>query len=342
MPQWHKLVPEVKTIVLEAPGRFALTQTPDPGQPGPGEVLLGVRNIGICGTDLHAFRGKQPFFQYPRILGHELGVEVLGVGDGVTNVRPGDHCALNPYLQCGACGPCLRGRTNCCEKLRVIGVHIDGGMRERILHPASHVYPSIKLGLPQLALVETLGIGCHAVNRARVQPGERALVVGSGPIGLTVLEFLRVASADFGLLEISAARRAFAAKMFPEIRLYESADALQDGHELPTTVFDCTGNPNSMQASFKYIANGGTLVFVGLFAGDVTFHDPEFHRRETTLLASRNGTPAEHRRIIALLEEGKIDTSAWISERAPIDAMIDRFPNWLDPNAGIVKAVVDF
>jgi len=333
----------VKTIVLEEPGRFALTQTADPGLPGPGEVLLQVRNIGICGTDLHAFRGKQPFFQYPRILGHELGVEVLAVGDGVTNVKPGDHCALNPYLHCGQCGPCRRGTTNCCEKLRVIGVHVDGGMRERILHPATHVYASTKLSLPALALVETLGIGCHAVNRSRVKPGERTLVVGSGPIGLTVLEFLRVEGADFALLEISPARRAFAAKMFPGIRLYESAEALQsDGHELPTIVFDCTGNPGSMHASFQYIANGGTLVFVGLFVGDVTFHDPEFHRRETTLLASRNGTPAEHRRILALLEEGKIDTSAWISERASIDAMIDRFPHWLDPNAGIVKAVIDF
>lgn len=331
----------MKTIILEEPGRFALTQTAEPGQPGPGEVLLGVRNIGICGTDLHAFRGKQPFFQYPRILGHELGVEVLAVGDGVTNVKPGDHCALNPYLHCGVCGPCRRGTTNCCEKLRVIGVHVDGGMRERILHPATHVYPSAKLSLPQLALVETLGIGCHAVNRSRVRAGERTLVVGSGPIGLTVLEFLRVQGADLGLLEISPARRDFAAKMFPGIRLYESAGALADGNELPTLVFDCTGNPNSMQASFKFIANGGTLVFVGLFVGDVTFNDPEFHRRETTLLASRNATAEEHLQIIALLEAGRIDTSAWISERAPLDGMIDRFPHWLDPNAGIVKAVVD-
>lgn len=318
-----------------------MTQTPEPASPAPGEVLLQVHHVGICGTDLHAFRGKQPFFQYPRILGHELGVEVLAVGEGVTNVKPGDRCALNPYLHCGVCGPCRRGRTNCCEKLKVIGVHVDGGMRERILHPATHVYASAQLSLPQLALVETLGIGCHAVNRSRVAAGERTLVVGSGPIGLTVLEFLRVEGADLGLLEISAARREFAAKMFPGIRLYESAEAVQAA-ELPTTVFDCTGNPASMQASFRYIANGGTLVFVGLFVGDVTFHDPEFHRRETTLLASRNATPVEHRRIIELLEEGKIDTSAWISERAPLDAMIDRFPAWLDPNAGVVKAVVDF
>ena len=317
-----------------------MTDTPDPGLPALGEVLLAVRNIGICGTDLHAFRGKQPFFQYPRILGHELGVQILAVGEGVTNVQPGDHCAVNPYLECGVCSPCRRGKTNCCEKLRVIGVHIDGGMRERIILPATHVYPSAKLSLPQLALVETLGIGCHAVNRAHLEPGERTLVIGAGPIGLTVLEFLRVEGASLGLLELSPARRAFAQKMFPDVRIYESLEAVL-ADELSGAVFDCTGNKDSMMGAFKLIANGGKLIFVGLFVGDVTFHDPDFHRRETTLLASRNGTPAEHRRIISLLEEGRIDTSAWITERAPLESMIDRFPHWLDPAAGIVKAVVD-
>lgn len=331
----------MKTIVLQEPGRFLMTDTAEPDSPGPGEVLLGVRNVGICGTDLHAFRGRQPFFQYPRILGHELGVEVLATGPGVDHVRPGDRCAVNPYLHCGACGACRRGKTNCCEKLRVIGVHTDGGMRERIVLPAAHVYPSQKLSLPQLALVETLGIGCHAVGRSAVTPGERTLVIGAGPIGLTVLEFLRVEGADLAILEISPARRAFAAKMFPGVRFYESAEAVL-AEELPTLVFDCTGNKDSMHGAFKLVANGGKLVLVGLFVGDVTFHDPEFHRREMTLLSSRNATPAEHRRIISLLEEGRIDTSAWISERAPLEAMIERFPAWLDPAAGIVKAVVDF
>jgi len=331
----------VKTLILEEPGRFALADTPDPGMPGAGEVLLGVRNIGICGTDLHAYRGKQPFFTYPRILGHELGVEVLAVGPGVATVKPGDHCAVNPYLNCGECAPCRRGKTNCCEKLRVIGVHCDGGMRERIVLPATHVYASTKLSLPALALVETLGIGCHAVHRAQVEKGERTLVVGAGPIGLTVLEFLRVAGADLGLLEISPARRAFARRMFPDVRLYENVEAVL-AEELPSVVFDCTGNKDVMAQSFKLIVNGGKLVLVGLFVGDLSFHDPDFHRRETTLLASRNGLPAEHRWIIQLLEEGRIDTSAWISERASADEMAGRFPHWLDPNSGIIKAVVDF
>jgi threonine dehydrogenase-like Zn-dependent dehydrogenase len=331
----------MKTIVLAAPGQFRITGTPRPADPGPGEVRVAVRAVGICGTDLHAFRGKQPFFTYPRILGHELGVEVLAAGPGVTSVKPGGLCSVNPYLNCGECGPCRRGATNCCEKLRVLGVHVDGGMREEILVPATHLYPSDSLGPAQLALVETLGIGAHAVGRAKPVPGERALVVGAGPIGLATLEFLRIEGTALGLLELVESRRSFAAARFPGISLYSDFDEALAA-SAATLVFDCTGNPASMHAAFKLPVNGGRLVFVGLFVGDVTFHDPDFHRKELTLLASRNARPDEHRRIVTLLETGRIDTSAWISERVPADAIVDRFPHWLDPAAGVVKAIIEF
>lgn len=331
----------MKTIILEEPGKFTFTETAPPPAPGPGEAVAAVRNIGVCGTDFHAFRGKQPFFSYPRILGHELAVEVLAVGPGVDNLKAGDRCAVNPYLHCGQCGPCNRGKTNCCEKLKVIGVHVDGGMRDQITLPASHLYPSQNLTLSQLALVETLGIGAHAVMRSAVQKGERALVIGAGPIGLAVIEFLRIDGADIGLLEIDEKRRGFCTATYGVTRCYHSAEAVK-ADELATVVFDCTGNPNSMMQAFQYVANGGKLVFVGLFVGDVTFHDPEFHRREMTLLSSRNCTPPEHRRIIDLIEAGRIDTSAWISDRVPAAGMIGRFPHWLDRDSGIVKAIVEW
>ncbi len=336
----HWRIP-MKTIVLEEPGRFVLTETEPPAAPGPGEVAVWVRSIGICGTDLHAFRGKQPFFSYPRILGHELGVEIAAIGDGVTGLAPGDRCAVNPYMHCGECAPCRRGKTNCCTVLKVLGVHVDGGMRESIVLPAAHVYKSGKLTLRQLALVETLGIGAHAVGRSDVQPGERTLVIGAGPIGLAALEFLRIEGADLALLETSENRRRFAASAFPGIRLYSNLDEAAANADA-TLVFDCTGNPASMHASFKLPVNGGKLVFVGLFPGDVTFHDPEFHRKELTLLASRNARPDEHRRIVALLEEGRIDTTPWISETAPAMEIVERFPRWLDVSAGVVKAVIEF
>ena len=328
----------VRNLILEQPGQFAWLDTPEPASPAAGEALVRVLSIGICGTDLHAYRGRQPFFSYPRILGHELAVEVVALGADATGVEVGDRCAVNPYLNCGKCQACLRGKTNCCESLKVLGVHVDGGMRERFVLPASHLYPNARLSTAQLALVETLGIGSHAVLRGQPMAGERVLVIGAGPIGLSVIEFLKVAGAEVELVDLSQKRRDFCQKHYPLRACYESAEGIE-----PTTlVFDCTGNPQSMQGAFRLVANGGKLVFVGLFVGDVTFHDPDFHRKEITLLATRNSTPAEHRRIIELMEAGQIDTAPWVSDRVPVDEMVARFPHWLDPEAGVVKAVVDW
>lgn len=189
----------MKTVTLDQPGRFTFTDTPQPGVPQAGEVLVRVLTVGICGTDLHAFEGTQPFFTYPRILGHELAVEVI---DGnASEFKPGDKCAVNPYMTCGVCAACVRGRTNCCAKMRVIGVHSDGGMRDCILIPAKQLYKCEKLPPVQIPLVETLGVGIHATGRAEVQPGDRAIVCGAGPIGLSVIEFLKLADADIGVVE---------------------------------------------------------------------------------------------------------------------------------------------
>src|SRR6187200_130629 len=180
----------MRTVVLEEPGRLAATSTRPPGGPPRGAALVRVHRVGVCGTDFHAWHGRQPFFTFPRILGHELGVEVLEVGDGVTAVSPGDRCAVEPYLNCGACAACRRGRGNCCERLQVLGVHVDGGMRELLHVPADKLHRSRALNLETLALVETLSVGAHAVARGRPTPSDLVLVVGAGPIGLSVAIFV--------------------------------------------------------------------------------------------------------------------------------------------------------
>src|ERR1043165_2258751 len=177
----------MKTITLQNPGKFVLHDTPAPETLAPGEALVRVRRVGVCGTDLHAYRGRQPFFTYPRILGHELGVEVLSIS-GNDEIKPGDLCCVEPYLNCGKCIACRRGRTNCCATLKTLGVHTDGGMREIIRVPANKLHKSAKVTLDQLAHVETLGIGAHAVDRARLESGEWVLLIGAGPIGLSVLQ----------------------------------------------------------------------------------------------------------------------------------------------------------
>ena len=331
----------MRTAILDQPGRFQFADSGHPGAPGAGEVLARVLTIGICGTDLHAFEGTQPFFTYPRILGHELAVEVVAAGEGAGEFEAGDLCAVNPYVTCGVCAACSRGRTNCCAKMSVIGVHTDGGMRDQILLPAKQLYKCRKLPPSQIPLVETLGVGIHAVGRAAPRTGDRALVVGAGPIGLSVIEFLRVAGADIGVVEKMPERLEFAARHHLLRRYYPShQEARQEAPSM--LVFDCTGDKPSMEGSLQLLEQGGTLIFVGLVNNTISLFDPDLHRREVTILASRNSTPAEHHRVLDYMESGRIDVTAWPTECAAPAAMGDRFPRWLHREAGIVKAIIDW
>ena len=331
----------MKTAILDHPGCFSFTESAHPGTPAQGEVLVRVLNIGICGTDLHAFEGTQPFFTYPRILGHELAVEVVSCGDGVGELEPGDLCAVNPYVTCGACAACIRGRTNCCAKMSVIGVHTDGGMRDQILLPAKQLYKCRNLPPAQIPLVETLGVGIHAVGRAAPGAGDRAIVAGAGPIGLSVIEFLRVSGADIGVIEKIPERLDFAARRHNLQRYYPSHEEARQ-EEPSILVFDCTGDRSSMEASLQLLQQGGTLVFVGLINDTISLFDPDLHRREATILASRNSRPDEHHRVLDYMESGRIDVSGWPTESVGPAAMENRFPRWLNREAGVVKAIIDW
>jgi 2-desacetyl-2-hydroxyethyl bacteriochlorophyllide A dehydrogenase len=332
----------MKTAILEQPGRFTLTETERPGAPGPGEALVRVTVVGICGTDLHAFEGTQPFFTYPRILGHELAVEVLETGEGVNDFRAGDQCAVNPYMACGECVACKVGRSNCCAKMRVIGVHSDGGMRDVIVLPAKQLYKCEKLPPLQIPLVETLAVGIHAVGRAAAQPGDRAIVAGAGPIGLSVLEFLRAAGlTDIGVIEKMPERLAFAVKHHGLKRYYPSHEEARQ-EDPSALVFDCTGDKGSMDGAIHLLQQGGKLIFVGLINDRISLFDPDLHRREATILASRNSTPAEHRRVLEAMESGRVDVTDWPTEAVGPASMNNRFPAWLHREAGIVKAVIDW
>ncbi|BCU78126.1 zinc-binding alcohol dehydrogenase family protein [Luteolibacter sp. LG18] len=339
----------MKTLVLREPGQIALDTSAEPSAPGAGEALVRVHRVGVCGTDIHAFRGKQPFFSYPRVLGHELGVEVLAVGEGVANVKAGDRCSVEPYMNCGTCVACRKGKGNCCTRIEVIGVHKDGGMRERFILPARKLHPSAQLSYDQLALVETLGIGAHAVERSGLKKDEFALVIGAGPIGLAAMQFAVEAGAKTIVLDINEARLEFCQKQLGVQHAIngKTEDVLErlleiTNGDLPDVVFDATGNAASMMKSFEYPAHGGRLVFIGLFVGEVTFDDPNFHRRELTLLASRNANPADFGRIIGLIESGRIDTRPWITHRAAVEEVPGLFESWTKPETGVLKAMIGF
>ena len=335
----------MQTLILKKPGELVLADTAAPSAPAAGEARVRVRASGVCGTDLHAFAGNQPYFSYPRIPGHELGVEVLAIGAGVTDVRVGDRCAVEPYLSCGRCIACRRGRTNCCETLQVLGVHVDGGWRSEIIVPAAKLHASSKLTFEQLALVETLGIGAHAVTRGAPEKGESTLVVGAGPIGLAVAQFAVEAGARVTVLDMSESRRAFAAKWLQVNSLDArglTPEALRAalGGELPTLVFDATGSPAAMKQAFLWPAQGGRIVFASLVQGEIAFDDPNFHRRELSVFATRNSTAVEFKRIIALIEAGRIDTAPWVTHRAPLADVPKVFADWTKPETGVIKAMI--
>ncbi len=332
-------------ITLETPGHFVATEGPEPLR-RPGEAIVRVRKIGVCGTDLHAFAGRQPFFNYPRILGHELGVEVVDPGDDPNGLSAGDRCSVEPYLTCGRCIACRRGKTNCCTELKCLGVHTDGGMRPLIAIPSRKLHRSAKLDFEQLALVETLGIGAHAIERAEVRPDDFVLVIGAGPIGLSVVQFALVTGATIAVMDVSEARLRFCREHLgvqhtipagPEST--ERIRAVGNG-ELPTIVIDATGNAKSMAATFELAAHGGRIVFVGLIQGDVTFSDPNLHRRELTLCASRNATAKTFREIIGLIEGGKINTAPWITHRFALAETPKVFPSSIAGNPAVLKAMI--
>jgi 2-desacetyl-2-hydroxyethyl bacteriochlorophyllide A dehydrogenase len=342
-------VPKMQALLLEKPGQFATIEVDEPAAPGLGQALVRVHRVGICGTDIAGYLGRFPFYSYPRIPGHELGVEVLAVGADVANVKPGDRCSVEPYINCQTCYACRQGRTNCCQKLQVLGVHTDGGMRSRILVPARKLHPSEKLSLEQLALVETLGIGCHAVDRAAPRRDEHVLVIGAGPIGLSVLEFVKLAGARITVLDLSASRLDFCRQ---SMGIADTIQATGDGLEiakleqlgegmLPTVVIDATGSAKSMSAAFQYVGHTGKLVFVGITTQDVSFADPLLHTREMTLYASRNALADDFRRIIRLIEDGKIDTGPWITHRSSFSALAADFPSYTRPETGVIKAMVE-
>ena len=340
----------MKALQLEKPQSWKRIDIAEPAAPGPGEALLRVHRIGICGTDISGYLGKMPFFSYPRIPGHELGVEVLAVGAGVTNVKPGDRCSVEPYINCGHCYSCRRGHTNCCETNKTLGVMCDGGMTERIILPAKKLHPSAKLSFEQLALVETLAIGCHAVNRGNPKPDEHVLVIGAGPIGLSAIEFAKLAAKKTIVMDMNEQRLAFVREKMgvPDTILTKG-----DGEELrrvaeltqgqlADVVIDATGSNKSMAHALNYCAFKGRLVYVGITQAEISIPQaPALHRRELDILASRNALPGDFTRIIRLIEGGRIDTRRWITHHAPFDGMIDVFESWTKPETGVIKAIVE-
>ncbi|MCB0632969.1 MAG: zinc-binding alcohol dehydrogenase family protein [Lewinella sp.] len=336
----------MKFISCIQPGQFQMGEKEAP-VPNAGEVLLQIKRIGICGTDLHAFAGNQPFFTYPRILGHELAAEVKSIGSDVTNIKAGDRVVVMPYLSCGTCIACRNRKTNCCTQMKVLGVHVDGGMQEQITVPADLLIVVNDLSLDQLAVIEPLAIGAHALFRAKLTAGETIVVVGCGPIGLGLMKLAQLQELRVIAMDVNPDRLSYAREQLGiEHVIIANDDAVQKVSDitkgdLATAVFDATGNKAALESGIKYMAHGGQYILVGLNKGELTFHHPSIHAKESSILCSRNATFADFHQVIDVLYSGSFPIESFITHRAPFDRMIDHFQGWLEPENGVIKAMVE-
>jgi 2-desacetyl-2-hydroxyethyl bacteriochlorophyllide A dehydrogenase len=336
----------MKTLVCTSPGQFEYSQGVKPLLTK-GNAIIKIKRIGICGTDLHAYEGTQPYFEYPRILGHELAGELVEA-DEAEGFEAGEAVTFIPYFNCGTCIACRNGKPNCCTSMKVCGVHAHGGMVEYLSVPSSSLIHGEGLSFDELALIEPLAVGAHGVRRAGVEPGEFVLVIGAGPIGLGTMEFARLAGGKVIALDINEERLQFCREklqipytvnaLAPNVT--EQLAQITNG-DMPTVVIDATGNQKAINNAFNYLAHGARYVLIGLQKGDITFSHPEFHKREATLMSSRNATRPDFEAVVAAVKSGSVNPITYITHRVLFNQVKDEFESWLDPATGVVKAVIE-
>jgi 2-desacetyl-2-hydroxyethyl bacteriochlorophyllide A dehydrogenase len=334
----------MKSLFCIKPGSFEYRDIEEPVSAA-GETLLKIERIGVCGTDLHAFEGTQPFFNYPRILGHELAATIMQTD--APGFAIGEAITFIPYFNCGVCIACRNGKPNCCANIQVCGVHVDGGMREYLSVPSYLLVHGEGLSFDELALTEPLAIGAHGVRRAAVAKDEFVLITGAGPIGLGTMEFAKIAGAKVIAIDVNNSRLNFCKDVIKvdytiNATTEDVTEKLKDitNGEMPTVVIDATGNLKAINNAFQYLAHGGRYVLIGLQKGDINFSHPEFHKRESTLMSSRNATRADFEHVIACMKKGLINPSSYITHRVKFNEVADNFKSWLNPDNGVIKAMI--
>ncbi|MFD1628399.1 zinc-binding alcohol dehydrogenase family protein [Pseudopedobacter beijingensis] len=336
----------MKELVCTTPGVFEYQETEKPILTQ-GHSILEIKKVGVCGTDLHAFSGNQPFFTYPRRLGHEIAAKITSTNN--PEFKEGEAVTILPYFYCGKCIACRNGKENCCTSINVCGVHIDGAMAEYITVPDYSLVHGEGLSYEELALVEPLAIGAHGVRRADVRTGEFVLVLGAGPIGLGIMELARIAGAKVIALDINEKRLQFCQE---KLGVEYVINSLQENvierlqkitqSDMPTVIIDATGNQKAINGAFQYLAHGGRYVLVGLQKGEISFIHPEFHKRESTLMSSRNANRIDFEHVIDCMKKGLIKPTTYITHTATFEEVKANFENWLNPENGVIKAMISF
>lgn len=340
----------MKALVLKKPGELMVEERAKP-VPQKDEILLKVLAVGVCGTDLHSFNGKSPMFKYPGVMGHELALQIVAIPPSAQEAgkgfREGDIVTALPYLHCGTCMSCRRGRINCCIELQCLGVHTDGGMQEYITLPAKYLVPAGRVPFQDISIVECFSIGFHGVRIGNPDWKDSALVVGAGPIGIGVIHGLKERGIPVIALDINDKRLGYAkdiarADYVINATRTDPEQALRDitGGEMPRFVFEATGNGAQMIKSINLAGYGGVVVFIGYSDVEITYSDINFHKKELALLASRNATKEDFAAVIAGMESGRVNTTGFVSHTASLEEAVHQFASWTKPETGCVKAVI--
>lgn len=333
------------TVICNEPGSLTAVEREKPTRK-PGEILVRIKRVGVCGTDLHIFTGNQPYLEYPRVMGHEFS-GVVEEADSASDLNVGDVVYVMPYLSCGTCIACRQGKTNCCTRIQVLGVHCDGAFTEYLSIPHEFVHKATGVSLDQAAMIEFLSIGAHAVRRSNIQAGKRALVVGTGPIGMAAAIFASLRGAQVTVLDTRDDRLSFCKE---HLQIHAAVNIGEGDKERLAeltegdffdVVFDATGNARAMERGFEFIAHGGTYVMISVVRDSITFSDPEFHKREATLMGSRNATTEDFLYVEECLRNGLIPHAALNTHRLTLNDVPSAFATLLDPKQGVVKAIIE-
>jgi threonine dehydrogenase-like Zn-dependent dehydrogenase len=335
----------MKAIAVQEPGKATLTDIPEPS-PGSGETLLQIRMIGLCGTDLNTFRGKNPLVTLPRVLGHEVAATILDPGNALSDdLREGTAVTLAPYTACGQCASCLRGRHNACTSNQTLGVQRDGALTERIAIAGEKLYTA-PLSLKELCLVEPLTIGFHATNRGRVTKDDTVAVFGCGGVGLGAISAsafhgARVIAIDMDDTKLEIARKAGATEFIHSGKedLPTRLRRLTEGRG-PDCIIEAIGLPHTFRASVEEVAFTGRVVYIGYAKEPVAYETSLFVQKELDILGSRNALPADFREVIRMLEERRFPVDDVVSAIVPIEEAPEMLRQWSSNPAAFTKILV--
>jgi len=338
----------VKALIIEKPGQAAIVDRPVPTL-GPADVLLRTRRVGFCGSDLSTYRGANPLVAYPRIPGHEIAATIEGTGTDVPKLwERGRNVLVVPYTSCGICSACQRSRFNCCRDNQTLGVQRDGGMAEWLVVPWRKLVAADSLTLRELALVEPLTIGFHAVDRGRVAAEDTVVVIGCGAIGLGAVAGAAGRGARVIAVDIDSSKLKVAALCGAAEVIDSKAESLPERlHDLtrgkgPDVVVEAVGQPSTFRAAVELVCFAGRVVYIGYAKAPVEYETKHFVMKELDILGSRNALPEDFAHVIAHLSEKRFPVDAVITQSIPLADAHATLEQWTSHPDQFVKIQVDF